>query len=166
MNRELRRALLILLAGVALVTGVVGAGAYFTLRATADTLRPELWSDQLLARSDVPRVFGVRFAERPARFRVRRLELTDAAWEVLAELGDEAAAQRFVALNALQPAGSEAAPELDAAEEELQRLTAQRVQASHSYQPVPSAEFEREVTVLEAGGSRWVLLDATALQPD
>jgi hypothetical protein len=157
---ELRKAAVILLAGTALVTAAVGAGAYFTVKATADTLTPGQWSGELMARTDAPRVFGVRFPERPARWRVRQLDLGDASLEALAELGDAAATARFLAANALKSCDGQPG-ELDAALDELHRLTHRQARATRACALPDDAEFERTLTLLEVEGSSWVLLDAS-----
>lgn len=157
---ELRKAVLILLGGIALVTVAVGAGAYLTVKASADTLTPGQWSGDLMPRTDAPRVFGVRFPERPARWRVRQLDLGDASLEALAELGDAAATARFLAANALGACAGQPG-ELDAALDELQRLTHRQAKATRSCALPDDAEFERQLTLVEVEGTSWVVLDAS-----
>lgn len=161
---ELRRALLILLVGLALMTAVVGAGAYVVLRASAKAFEQGGWSSDVLSQHDVPRVFGVKFVENPKRYRVRVLDLADASYEVLAEVGPGEAGATFVARNALvasSPSHEAPGPELDAALEELTRLTGQAPSSIKTFTFAHQPSVERQVTMLTVGESTWVVLDAS-----
>lgn len=160
-RNELRRALLILFVGVALMTAVVGAGAFVVLRASAKAFEQGAWTSDVLSQHDVPRVFGVKFVENPKRYRVRVLDLADASYEVLAELGGGEAGAKFVAVNALVVSTTnEAGPELDAALEELARLTGQTPSSIKTYTFAHRPQAERQANLLTVGESTWVVLDA------
>jgi hypothetical protein len=164
MRSEVKRALVIALVSTALMALAVALAASVVLGASARSFAQGQWSGDLLAQHDVPRVFGVKFAAPVSRFRVRALELADASYEVLAELGPGEAGARFVAVNQLTAVASQSDElvELDAALEELLRLTGEAPSSITLYAGPLSPVFERQVRLLRVGDSTWVVLDASA----
>jgi hypothetical protein len=124
---------------------------------------PPPWSDDAALRDETPRVFGVRFVERPTQWRARQQSAQDVAFVALARLGDGAATQRFLEKNQLEPAAEagDDAVDLDATEEELQRLAGPvRARRALKGQALESAQFTRSVVLLETGEGTWVALEA------
>jgi hypothetical protein len=92
---------LIFAAGLVAATLAVGAGAWWAARAMGQALDPDAWTAGALDVRALPRMFGVRLTDRPARFEGRAPQGGEARFEGLIWFADRAQLEHFVADNHL-----------------------------------------------------------------